>query len=45
MNFWKSLEMLLINCKSHLELKWTKNCVMYGCDAYHANNDNRKAKF
>ena len=23
-----SLEMLLINCKIHLELNWTKNCVM-----------------
>ena len=27
-NFWRSLEMPLINCKIHLELKWTKNCVM-----------------
>ena len=27
-NFWKSLEMLLINCKIHLELNWTKDCVM-----------------
>ena len=23
-----SLEMPLINCKIHLELNWTKNCVM-----------------
>ena len=27
-NFWRSLEMPLINCKIHLELDWTKNCVI-----------------
>ena len=27
-NFWRSLEMPLINCKIHLKLNWTKNCVM-----------------
>ena len=27
-SFWISLEMLLINCKIHLELRWTKDCVM-----------------
>ena len=27
-NFWRSLEILLINCKIHLELSWTNNCVM-----------------
>ena len=27
-NFWKSLEIPLINCKIHLELNWTKNCVI-----------------
>ena len=27
-NFWRSLEMSLINCKIHLDLYWTKNCVM-----------------
>ena len=27
-NFWRSLEMPLINCKIHLELNWAKNCVM-----------------
>ena len=27
-NFWRSLEMPLINCKIHLELNWTKDCVM-----------------
>ena len=27
-NFWRSLEMPLINCKIHLELYWTKDYVM-----------------
>ena len=27
-NFQRSLEMPLINCKIHLELNWTKNCLM-----------------
>ena len=27
-NFWRSLEMPLINCKIHLELNWSKNCVI-----------------
>ena len=27
-NFWRSLEMPLINCKIHLELNWTKDCVV-----------------
>ena len=27
-NFWRSSEMPLINCKIHLELNCTKNCVM-----------------
>ena len=27
-NFFRSLEMPLINCKIHLELNWTKHCVM-----------------
>ena len=27
-NFWRSLEMALINCKIHLKLNWTKDCVM-----------------
>ena len=28
-DFWSSLEMLLINCKIHLELNWSKNCIMF----------------
>ena len=31
-NFWRSLEMPLINCKIHLELNWTKNSVMSDID-------------
>ena len=27
-NFWRSLEMPLINCKVELKLKWTKYCVL-----------------
>ena len=27
-NFFRSLEMLLINCKIHLELSWTKDCAI-----------------
>ena len=36
--FW-SLKMPLINCKIHLELNWSNNCVMYGADTY-AGGDN-----
>ena len=31
-NFWRSLEIPLINCKIHLELNWTKDCVMLTID-------------
>ena len=27
-DFWRPLEMPLINCKIHLELYWSKDCVM-----------------
>ena len=27
-NFWKSLEMPLINCKIHLELNWIEDCIL-----------------
>ena len=27
-NFWRSLEMPLINCKVHLQMTWTGNCVL-----------------
>ena len=45
--FFRLLEMPLINCKIHLELKWNNDCVMYGADTY-AGGDNfndREAKF
>ena len=39
-NFWRSLEMLLINCKIELNLKWTKYCVLSAAGA-----DNNDANF
>ena len=27
-NFWRSLDLLSINCEIELDLRWTKNCVM-----------------
>ena len=27
-NFWRSLEMPLINCKIHLELNWIEECIL-----------------
>ena len=42
-NFFRSLEMPLINCKIHLELNWNNNCIMYGADTYAGgDNDNDK---
>ena len=32
-NFWRSLEVPLINCKVHLELNWTKDCVLSNTNA------------
>ena len=26
-NFWRTLEMPLINCEISLQLKWSKNCI------------------
>ena len=46
-NFFRSLEMPLINCKIHLELNWNNNCVIYGANTY-AGGDNasdRKTTF
>ena len=37
-NFWKTIEMPLINCKISLQLKWSRNCIMV---AGTANNQNR----
>ena len=33
-NFFRSLEIPLINCKIHLELNWNNNCVMYNAVTY-----------
>ena len=46
-NFFRSLEMPLINCKTHLELNCKNICVMYGADAYAGggNDNNREATF
>ena len=27
-NFWRSLDLLLINCEIGLDLSWTKECVL-----------------
>ena len=27
-NFWRTLEMPLINCEISLQLKWSKNCIL-----------------
>ena len=27
-NFWRSLKMSLINCKTHLELNWIEDCIL-----------------
>ena len=43
-NFFRSLEMPLINCKIHLELNWNNNCVMSG-DNDNAGGDNRETTF
>ena len=45
--FFRSLEMPLINCKIHLELNWSNNCVMYGANTYVAgdNVNNRETTF
>ena len=35
-NFWRSLEMLLINCKLESKLKWTKYCILSAVGPDHA---------
>ena len=39
-NFWRSPEMLLINCKVKLKLKWTRQCVL-SADGNGNDNDNK----
>ena len=40
-DFWRSLEMPLINCKVELKLRWSKHCVLsLACtDNGNSNND------
>ena len=28
-NFWRSLDLPLVNCEIELDLGWTKNCVIF----------------
>ena len=46
-NFFRSLEMPLINYKIHLELNWNDNCVMHGANTYAGgdNDNDREATF
>ena len=46
-DFFRSLEMPLINCKIHLKLNWNNNCVMHGADTYAGgdNVNNRETTF
>ena len=39
-NFWRSLEMPLINCKVKLKIKWTKHCVLAAAGVDSVNNNN-----
>ena len=41
-NFWRSLEMSLINWKTELKLKWAKYCVL---PAAGADNDNDNCNY
>ena len=46
-NFFRSLEILLINGKIHLEQNWNNNCVIYGAVTYAGgdNTNNRETTF
>ena len=39
-NFWKTLNILLINCEITLVLKWTENCVLTRKSKRNANYEN-----
>ena len=32
-NFWRSLEIPLINCKVYLELNWIENCILSSAES------------
>ena len=38
-NFWRSLEMSLINCKVELRLKWTNYCILFANGSSNTIND------
>ena len=38
-NFWRNLNIPLINCEVELILTWFKNCVLINKSARHANYD------
>ena len=38
-NFWRTLEMPLINCETNLDLNWFKNCIIV------ANNADKTTRF
>ena len=44
-NFWRSFEMLLINCKVELTLMWTKYRVLLAADAVNANDKSNNICF
>ena len=37
-NFWRSLEIPLVNCKIELKLKWTNYCVLSAVGTDHEND-------
>ena len=37
-NFWRSLEMPLINCKVELKFKWAKYCLLSAAGSDNVNN-------
>ena len=39
-NFWRTLNILLINCEIELVLTWSKNCVLADMIVRHAGNNN-----
>ena len=44
-NFWRSLEMPLINCKEELKRKWKKFCVLSAAGADNVNVDSSNIIF
>ena len=38
-NFWRSLQMPLINCKIELKIKWTKHCVLAAVGSDNTNDN------